>query len=211
MRNILCFGDSITWGFNPSDSTRYLYNDRWTGALQKELGDSYHVIEEGLNGRTTVWDTPFAADRNGSKQLPFLLESHAPLDLVVILLGTNDIHAYANRTAAEASSGCMHLVTDTLKSAAGPDGLPPHVLLLSPPQIGEPKEFMDTVFGGMAEESKKFSLHYRRVADFCGVSLLDTAPFIKPSKADGIHLDATENYLLGKEVAKKVKQIFPIK
>ena len=207
MKNILCFGDSLTWGFNPSNGTRYSYSDRWAGVLQKKLGNDYHVIEGGLNGRTTAWKTQATPDRSGLEQLPFLLESHAPLDLVVIFLGTNDLNVYAKRTAIDAATGCMRLMLTALKSMSGPNGLSPKILLLSPPHIIEPKNFMDTIFAGMEAESRQFALHYRRVADFSHIHFLDTAPFIKPSKADGIHLDAEENHTLAKEVAKKMKHI----
>ena len=207
MKNILCFGDSLTWGYNPADGTRYPFEDRWTGALQKELGNDYHIVEEGLGSRTTVWETSLNPDRSGLKQLPFLLESHAPLDIVVIFLGTNDLHAFAKRTAAEAAMGCVQLVSAALKSVAGLNGFSPKILLLSPPNVIQPKELMNTLWAGSEEESKQFSLHYRRVADFCKVYFLDTAPLIKPSKSDGIHLDAPENHILGKEVAEKIKEI----
>jgi lysophospholipase L1-like esterase len=91
MKSILCYGDSITWGYNPADGTRFPFSDRWPGILQAELGGSFRVIEEALPGRTTSIDSPYLPDRNGKKSLQLVLESHMPLDLFVLMLGTNDL------------------------------------------------------------------------------------------------------------------------
>ena len=91
MKTILCYGDSNTWGYNPSMGGRYARDERWPGVLRKELGEGYLVIEEGLNGRTTVWDDPIEGYKNGKTYLVPCLETHKPLDLVIILLGTNDL------------------------------------------------------------------------------------------------------------------------
>ena len=90
-KTILCYGDSNTWGYDPVNACRYDRNIRWPGVLQKELGQAYYVKEEGLCGRTTVWDDPVEGHKNGLKQLTPILHSHCPLDLVVIMLGTNDL------------------------------------------------------------------------------------------------------------------------
>src|SRR6185436_143967 len=94
MKTILCFGDSNTWGFIPESITepfwrRHAPDVRWPGVLARELGSGYSVIEEGLGGRTTVHDDPVMGNRNGSLHLPPCLESHKPLDLVVLMMGTN--------------------------------------------------------------------------------------------------------------------------
>ncbi|HKQ31741.1 MAG TPA: GDSL-type esterase/lipase family protein, partial [Thermodesulfobacteriota bacterium] len=91
MKSVLCYGDSITWGFNPADGTRFAFDDRWPGILQSELGPGYRIIEESVPGRTTNWDSPYLPDRNGRKSLPLALESHMPVDLVILMLGTNDL------------------------------------------------------------------------------------------------------------------------
>ena len=92
MTRILCYGDSNTWGYDPASGERFAADIRWTGVLRKVLAsDRFEVIEEGLNGRTTVWDDPIEGQKNGRQYLIPCLESHRPLDLVVILLGTNDL------------------------------------------------------------------------------------------------------------------------
>ena len=91
MKTILCYGDSNTWGYDPSSQQRFGPEERWTGVLQKELGMEYRIIEEGLNGRTTVWDDPIEGFKNGMSYLIPCIESHKPFDLITIMLGTNDL------------------------------------------------------------------------------------------------------------------------
>lgn len=207
MKTILCFGDSLTWGYIPGTHGRYPFEQRWTGVLQKELGSRFKVIEEGLNGRTTMFDDPFTPHRNGSQALPMLLETHAPVDLLIILLGTNDIKTYRKSTPREAAMGCAGLIAIALKSVSGPGGKAPQVLLLSPPPIVHPKEWMDTLFEGSEQHSHSFSTHYRRAAERYNVHFLDTAPFVQPCKIDGIHLEISENRRLGEKIGEKVKEI----
>jgi len=90
-KRILCFGDSNTWGWNPIDKQRYSKNERWPGVVAKFLGEGFEIIEEGLNGRTTVWDDPVEGNKNGKEHLPIMLETHRPIDLLILMLGTNDL------------------------------------------------------------------------------------------------------------------------
>ena len=99
MKTILAFGDSLTFGANAETGLRHAYEDRWPTALERGLGGAARVIPEGLGGRTTVFDDySSVADRNGAKVLPTLLDTHRPLDLVIIFLGTNDLKVYLNGT-----------------------------------------------------------------------------------------------------------------
>ena len=116
MKSILCFGDSNTWGADPVTAGRFSLHDRWPGVLRDELGDVFHVIEEGLGGRTTVWDDPIDEYRNGKHHLLPCLWSHMPLDLVIIMLGTNDLKGRVCRRATDIASGVNHLVGMTLRS-----------------------------------------------------------------------------------------------
>ena len=108
MTAILCYGDSNTWGYQASTQERLGRWDRWPGVLQRELGDDVHVIEEGQNGRTTVFDVPFEPNRNGLTFLPVALQTHAPLDVVVIDLATNDLFL-PGVNAYHAAHGAMKL------------------------------------------------------------------------------------------------------
>ena len=102
MKTILAFGDSLTWGYNASTGMRMDYEDRWPNVLAHGLKSKARVIEEGMNGRTTVFDDPTAEEnRNGSVGLPIALKTHQPLDLVIIMLGTNDLKHNRGRTLAQ--------------------------------------------------------------------------------------------------------------
>ncbi|WP_395168368.1 SGNH/GDSL hydrolase family protein [Piscirickettsia salmonis] len=212
MKTILCYGDSLTWGYNPENSGRYSFDQRWTGVLQENLGDDYRVIEAGLNGRTTIYDDPMmdGVMRNGAAFLPVYLESNMPVDLVIFLLGTNDLKAHISGQANEIALGCGSLVRKALYSCMGPNGGAPQVLLLSPPHLGETSGLMNTIFGSQKEVSMQISSHYENVAEFFKIAYLDTAPFISAAPGEGVHLLAEENIKLGRAVAEKVKGILVV-
>ena len=123
---ILCFGDSNTWGYAPVSADRYPADVRWTGVMAHLLGDRFHVTEEGQNGRTTVWDDPLeGGHKNGLVYLTACLESHHPIDLVILMLGTNDLKARFSLTALDISLGAERLVQTIQKSVWGPRGNAP--------------------------------------------------------------------------------------
>lgn len=99
IQSVLCFGDSNTWGYNPKDGSRYPSDIRWTGVLQRLMGTGFHVIEEGLNGRTTTINEIERPMRSAKDILPVLLESHRPVSHVILMLGTNDLKTQFKRTA----------------------------------------------------------------------------------------------------------------
>ena len=106
----MCFGDSNTWGYDPATRTRHAYEDRWTSVLQSSLGDDYRIVAEGLNGRTATFDDPVEGDRNGRRHLHILLDSHAPLDLVIVMLGTNDLKKRFSAPPCDIATGVgVHL------------------------------------------------------------------------------------------------------
>ena len=143
MKTILCFGDSNTWGYDPAATAtapfpiRHPHDVRWTGILSAELGADWRVIEEGQNGRTTVHDDPLNVARNGKDYLPACLESHKPIDLVVMMLGTNDLKNTFGVSAGEIATGAAVLVKMILQSDAGLNGQAPRLLLVCPPAIGD--------------------------------------------------------------------------
>jgi lysophospholipase L1-like esterase len=206
MKTILCYGDSNTWGYNPTDAGRYPRDVRWTGVLARELGDGYHVIEEGLNGRTTVWDDPIEGYKNGHDYLIPCLETHRPIDLVVLMLGTNDLKVRFSVSAYDIANSVGVLVDVIHKSAAGPDGGAPQVLLMAPPPVARLTEFAE-MFEGAVEKSRKLGEHYRRVAGERGCAFLDAGSVIVSSDLDGIHFDPPEHAKLGRAVAERVKEL----
>ena len=206
MRTVLCYGDSNTWGYDPVTGGRFGRDERWPGVLARELGEGYHVVEEGLNGRTTVWEDPIHAHRNGREYLVPCLESHAPLDLVVVALGVNDLKGRLALAVSDIADGAGALVETVQKSGTGPDGGAPAVLLLAPPPVGDLGDSAEA-FPGAGEKSRGFSKHYRRVADKYGCGLLDLAGLISPSDLDGIHFEGGEHAKLGKEVGVRVREM----
>ena len=206
MKVVLCFGDSNTWGYNPRTKERYSKDERWTGVLKKELGQEYEVIEEGLNGRTTVWEDPIEGYKSGKDYLIPCLESHKPVDLVIIMLGTNDLKKRFSLSSYDIANGAGVLVDIALKSGSGPGGGSPKVLLIAPPKVGKLTEFAE-MFEGAREKSEKFSYYYRKIADEYGCEFLDASEVVTSSNIDGIHLELSEHQKLGKRVATLVKRI----
>jgi len=206
VKTILCYGDSNTWGYDPSTGGRYPRDVRWPGVLRKELGDEYLVIEEGLNGRTTVWDDPIEGYKNGKEYLVPCLETHKPLDLAIILLGTNDLKMRFSVSAYDIANGAGALVQIVQKSEAGPGGGVPQVLLLAPPPVAKLTGFAE-MFEGAGSKSRRFAEHYARVAQERGCVFLDTGQVIVSSDLDGIHLEAGEQKKLGVAVAARVREL----
>jgi lysophospholipase L1-like esterase len=206
MKNILCFGDSNTWGFAPENGGRYPQDLRWTGVLRSTLGDGFHVIEEGLNGRTTAFDEPGRPHRNGLTILPALLESHRPLDLVVIMLGTNDLKTIFDLSAGQIAQGARRLCEAVLSCEFLPPGHT-EVLLVSPSLVtcmpdADAEEFM-----GAAEKSREFAREYRKVAEELGIGFFDAAQVVETSALDGVHWDADQHEKFGRELAGKVREL----
>lgn len=203
MRRILCFGDSNTWGYDPTTEDRFDENTRWTGVLQAALGADFAVIEEGLNGRTTVWNDPIEGYKNGHDYLVPCLETHRPLDLVVLMLGTNDLKRRFSLSAYDISQGVAVLLRAISYSKAGREGQPPRVLLLAPPPVARLSNFGE-MFEGAEAKSLLLGKHYRTVAAEYNVAFLDTAAVIRSSDSDGIHFEAAEHAKLGRAVAHEV-------
>lgn len=215
MKTILCFGDSNTWGFIPesiteSHSRRHPHDVRWTGVLARELGGHFRVIEEGQNGRTTVHDDPFVPVRNANAILPAMLESHKPLDLVVMMLGTNDLKNVYGVSPSEIAIGVKILAQTILASDAGLAGRAPRLLILCPPAIGQLSHLpdLDAKFTDAQTRSLELPKHYESVASALGCAYFNTQEAITPSIADGIHLNAPAHQALGIALAAKVKSIF---
>ncbi len=206
MKTVLCYGDSNTWGYDPTTADRFDRDTRWPGVLRQEFGDGYVVIEEGLNGRTTVWEDPIEGYKNGKEYLVPCLESHKPLDLVVIMLGTNDLKKRFSLSAFDIAYSAGVLVDVVKKSEAGRGGGAPKVLLVCPPPVGKLTEFAE-MFEGAGEKSRKLPEWFARVAEEQGCELMEAGEVVTASDLDGIHFEAGEHRNLGKAVAVAVKQI----
>lgn len=207
-KNILIFGDSNTWGWDPNNTlatiNRFPRNVRWPGVMQNILGDDYRVIDEGLNGRTTVWDDPIEEYRCGKQQLIPILDSHSPLDLVIIFLGTNDLKSRYDLTAEDVSFGAGLLVQKTLQHL----GNQTKILLVAPPPLGKLESgIFAQMFKGAYETSLEFAKYFEIVAKTYNVEFINAGDYVVTSTKDSVHLEAEEHKKLGQSMAKKVKEI----
>jgi lysophospholipase L1-like esterase len=207
VKSVLCFGDSITWGYNPVDGTRFPREQRWPRVLEAALEGRAHVVEEGLNGRTAASDDPSRPNRNGFSMLPPLLEAHAPLDAVVIMLGTNDSAPCYGLTAGRIAMNCGALLRAVNASLAGPDGAAPRTLLIAPPPLGSLSAEMALLYAGGQATSRGLADAYRTAAARFGALFLDAGQVTKVSAADGVHLDPEGQARLGKAVAEIVSPL----
>lgn len=209
MKNILCYGDSNTYGLMSDLISRYDRGIRWTGVLQKLLGDEYYVIEEGLGGRTTVWDDPIEEHKNGKTYLLPCLDSHKPLDLVVIMLGTNDLKGRYSLSPFEVSGGMENLIKTILKSDAGYEMQPPKVLLVLPVPIKSVgrKMDLDQMIPDMERRSRMLAYYYEDIAKRYGISYLDTCGRIELNDVDGIHYTPRGHAQMAELMREKILEI----
>ncbi len=208
-KTVLCYGDSLTWGYDPVSLRRHAYEDRWSSVLQAALGGAAHVIPEGMNGRTTAFDDHLAdCDRNGARVLPTILQTHAPLDLVIIMLGTNDMKSVVAGSAFAACQGIGRLVR-LVRNHAWPfeyDG--PDILIIAPPAICATGNVpFAASFPGGIEELTKLATLYRDLADELGCGFFDGNSVAKTTPVDGIHLDAENTRALGRGLESTVRMM----
>jgi len=207
VKTILCFGDSNTWGSAtvPRPDGRYSEDERWPGVLRNRLGPDWRVIEEGLPGRTTVHPDPIEGRwLDGSAYLTPCLLSHAPLDAVAIMLGTNDLKMRFGVPAGDIAAGVGVLLTLAGSAGAGRNGGVPWLLVICPPPIladfGERPDLAG-MFAGGREKSLLLPPLYAAVAAEHGADFLDAGRLIESSAFDGIHLDPPALGALGAAVA----------
>lgn len=216
MKTILAYGDSLTFGSNPQPGgPRHDYEDRWPSVLERGLGGQARVIAEGLGGRTTAFDDWTAdADRNGARILPTLLASHAPLDMVIIMLGTNDLKPAVNGNALTASYGMRRLVQITRGHFAMLDEPVPDILLVAPPLVcATDNGDMMGHFGGLEHaltQAGELALHYARRAQEWNTGFFDASTVAQPDPRDGIHLDAANTRAIGEGLVPVVKSMLDL-
>jgi lysophospholipase L1-like esterase len=217
MKRILCYGDSNTWGHNPEpagNNMRYPDEERWTGVLQECLAGKAKIIEEGLCGRTIMYDDPTAPDRNGSRFLNCCLQSHQPLDLVIFMLGTNDIRHIFTPSVKEIAMGMQNLVKTAQNPGAYWVGNVPQILVIVPAPVHD--KIADSDFYGMydeisVEKSKQLAEAYEKIfLDMPGVSVMDAGSIAEVSVKDCIHLSKAGHRDLGKAVAERVRVLLQL-
>ncbi|MFN8590903.1 MAG: SGNH/GDSL hydrolase family protein [Thermomicrobiales bacterium] len=206
MKTVLCYGDSNTWGYDPATRGRFVPDTRWTGVMAAALGPEYRVIEEGLNGRTTRWDDPMEPHRNGMTYLRPCIESHQPLDMIIVMLGTNDLKARFNLNASDIAQSAAAVADAARRFGLRPGFPPPVVLLVAPPAVTTLTEF-DQMFAGALEKSRQFSHYYRLAANWSALPFFDAGAVITSSDLDGIHFEAGEQRRLGEALAAEVQRL----
>jgi lysophospholipase L1-like esterase len=208
MPTILCYGDSNTWGYDPVSGQRFPREKRWPGVVRRLLPDC-EVIEEGLPGRTTIFDDPFEDGRNGLTYLRPCLASHAPIDLVVLMLGTNDVKTVFPLDAAGIAAGADRLAGIVRGSGCGDGGGSPQLLLVAPPPVTAPGP-VQRIWGFSAasvERASELARFYRAAAESSGYPFLDAGPVAAVSPADGVHLDERAHRALGNAIAESVRDL----
>jgi lysophospholipase L1-like esterase len=210
VKTVLCYGDSNTWrcipATGPEPARRFAPDERWPGVLRDHLGVGYWVVEEGLNGRTTVWEDGLEPHRNGRDLLLPALLTHKPVHIAILMLGTNDLKRRIGVSAAEIAEGAGVLVEIVRGSHCGPDGAEPEVLLVCPPPLGPQPPFADAFDGGAAK-SRELPAAYREAARAHGCALLEAGEHISTSDVDGVHLDLEAHAALGAAVAEAVRNL----
>jgi lysophospholipase L1-like esterase len=210
-RTILCYGDSNTHGTMPMPDLgsmgRYDRQTRWPGQLAALLPD-WQVIEEGLPGRTTVHDDPIeGAHRNGLAVLPASLESHRPIDVVILMLGTNDLKQRFSVNALDIALSLEKLVLAIRGSGCGPDGAAPGVILVAPPPILEVQD-LGVMFAGGQAKSHDLGPRLSALARALEVPFVDAGSLIGVSEIDGIHYDEPAMAALAQAFAQAVTDHF---
>jgi lysophospholipase L1-like esterase len=207
MRHVFVYGDSMSWGIVPGSRRRLPFDARWPGVLEGALqqqGVPARVTEDCLNGRRTVWEDPFKAGRNGRLGIEQRIEAQSPLDLVILLLGTNDFQATHQNLAWHSAQG-VGAVVGAIRQAPIEPGMPmPPILVVAPPPVGVPSGLMAEKFAGAAEKGRGAAEAYRRVAAETGCAFFDAGTVIGTSPVDGVHLDAEDHRRLGVALAPEV-------
>ncbi|MBR1623333.1 MAG: arylesterase [Pseudobutyrivibrio sp.] len=206
MRNILCFGDSNTYGLRPDNGDRFDTNIRWTGILSKKLGtDDYRVIEEGLCGRTTVFEDSTRIGRNGSLYLPVFLESHYPVDTVVLMLGTNDCKTIYNASSTVIGRGIEILLKQIRAYKNDME-----IVLVSPIHLGEKvwlKEYDPEFNQQSVATSKELKAVFAKLAEEYDCKFLAASDVAEPSETDQEHMDEKSHELLAGAIYEKLIKI----
>ena len=219
IKNILCFGDSNTWGFVPGAfdpktlyMKRYSIRERWPGLLRDILGEDFHIIEEGLNGRTTNVEYPDLSGRSGTSYILPCLYSHSPLDLVILNIGINDIKVIFDRSMMEISKGMAEIIDIIRSISYGPDMQgQPQILLLSPSALineGYVDQNNESAFKGGMEKSLLFNDYYEKLALERDCHYIDLQSVVSYSKVDGLHYDKRGHAVIASIVASKINEIF---
>lgn len=210
MKTIVCYGDSLTWGYNAETQQRHALADRWPVVLSQKLGPDATVITEGLAGRTTAYDDHVAdCDRNGARILPTILHSHDPIDLVILFLGANDMKPTVCGTPFGAVRGIERLVelvrhhAWAFNAKGGPE-----VLIVAPPPFCETSnKAVAAVFADGIEKSMELAELFAKIAEDRGCGFFDAGSVAQTTPLDGVHLDAKNTRAIGNGIEPVVRRM----
>lgn len=212
-KHIVCFGDSNTHGYYAQTGGRFDETQRWCCLLQEKLCDEYLIIEEGLSGRTTCFTDPIHEGLNGLEYIYPCLMSHEPVDLLIIMLGTNDTKERFGSSAACIALGLKRLIAKAIATTDCWGSAGANILVVSPQSI-DPRyrgsEVGETMGSGCAEKSKELAAEYSKIAELMGCHFLDADQVISApvNSIDYMHLTADGHRQLADALADKIKEIF---
>lgn len=206
MKRIMVYGDSITWGRRPGTTERYDRRTRFTGVIANTLGENYEVVEEGLRARMLCGENPNFKNRDGFKQFGPIFGSHVPLDLVVIMLGTNDTNADSDKSAKEILSNYGKYRDEVDKWSAELMTNKPKLLLVSPPPIIEENTGNDPMFAGAEQKTRDMPAILEQVASEMDAYFFDSS-IVSGGELEGIHIDESAHKKLGENLATSILEI----
>ena len=208
-KRILCFGDSLTWGYDPVNRVRFDESIRWPRVMGQILGDEYEVIEEGQNGRTIATEDPAEGEKNGLTYIGPCLETHTPFDVLIIMLGSNDCKRKFSYSAMDIA-GEMQILIEKVKAYNEFRCQNRFkTVLVAPPHISDAirDSWLGDSFGyeNAIKLSKELSDWYRKLSQMYGTEFIDAADHVKVSDADGVHMDEDNQRKLGNVLAGFIK------
>jgi lysophospholipase L1-like esterase len=206
---VLCYGDSNTWGQDPTQKSahRYPITVRWTGLLQKGLGENYWIIEEGLSGRTTALNGDVQEGKNGKAYLKPCLETNNPVDIVILMLGTNDLKEQFHQSPQDIANNVEILVKMIQEFGWNNKKHSPKIVLLSPPVVDESVSGTQEKYKGAEEKSKKLAKYYQQVAEKHACAFINLAEYISSRKSDGYHLDPDAHKTISEVLEETIKEL----
>lgn len=209
-RHIVCFGDSNTWGYNAQTGARYDDDVRWTRRLAALLGEEYMVLEEGVSGRTTVFEDPLFEGLCGYAALAATLFTHSPLSLLVIMLGTNDCKERFSATPQNIADGLQRLLVKAKGMDVWADK--PRILAVAPmamdPRVYEVERICDEMGARSVEKSLALPRLIQKAAFQSGCHYLDCNSYVTPGTGDYMHFDLDSNRRFAAAMAETIRDIF---
>lgn len=201
-KRILCYGDSNTWGYTPGSGVRYDRHTRWPGRLEDLTG--YESAEEGLNGRTTMFEEQPGDYRNGLAPIESIVLSQRPLAWMIFMLGSNDTKWFYKASPEQIAYGMSQIIKKA-RACCAAKGEFPQVLLIAPPFMQVPEG--DLEFNAESEEKvRALEPLYERLAEKTGCVFLRASDAVKEIGSDGVHMTAEGHRCLAEAAAEIIKK-----